>query len=618
MYTPRCRGHDPFLEPNVPEAAPESSVKWAQWNIRVTDPSDFHWSLLEDKAFNAHLAQVQQDRASKEAPVLRGKGVKCKNTASKGGSAPKAKKPQAATKGGTSALQLLMNEARLGDDEGGDPELLGLTGGLLDTPLSADMKEDVDVLLGSICSFQLQALYEMGSVRMVDRALAEGFTAEFMRLSRVVTEDLSKSLCNHHEWVQEGASDLKAFMYKLTSHPLLVKHSDEVTATVEKFKQTAAMNLLLPLLHLDSARSDIARFMNSHLKEVCAKEESKVLIEALTEHLTNLQSQTWRLARSSKLSDPEVATRVMIALLGTQPLVVNYHSGMLDGVAGRLGLTPPGMMEFTRFPSEGMLRRFMNDLECSIKADDSGKPMGWSIQGGLHTEYSSNFMQRNRGEIHCVFCDNLLPNLIKDLDALRLSEPASSPHPRGRLDCEQLIEQFKEMRVEGRKTLFSTLVDCAKGFLTAEDRDQMANLKRPDPTPLPPVTSTTTPVVTTIGDMPLNAVPQLPVTTTPVSLPVTTIAAVVTTVITPVMTTIPTAVITTAITPVIPAVPVNIMPQGGAVSSTQETVTPVGEATEAITTVTVSEVLVTTQASSTVSFSAIPSMPGTFPLNSQG
>ena len=93
VYTPHCRDHDPFLEPNVPEAAPEISVKWVQWNIRVTDPSDFHRSLLEDKAFDAHLAQVQQDRANKEAPAPRGKGVKHKNTASKGGSVPKAKKP---------------------------------------------------------------------------------------------------------------------------------------------------------------------------------------------------------------------------------------------------------------------------------------------------------------------------------------------------------------------------------------------------------------------------------------------------------------------------------------------------------------------------------------------
>ena len=48
-----------------------------------------------------------------------------------------------------------MNEARLGDDEGKDADLLGLTGGLLDTPLLADVKEDVDALMESIRSFQL-------------------------------------------------------------------------------------------------------------------------------------------------------------------------------------------------------------------------------------------------------------------------------------------------------------------------------------------------------------------------------------------------------------------------------------------------------------------------------
>ena len=106
-------------------------------------------------------------------------------------------------------------------------------------------------------------------------------------------------------------------MYRLVNHPLLVKHTKEVTAAVEKFKWMAAMNVLLPLLHLDSARGDIAQFLNSCLEEVCASKESKVLIEALTECLTNLQSQTWRLVRSSKLSDLKVANRVMIALLGT-------------------------------------------------------------------------------------------------------------------------------------------------------------------------------------------------------------------------------------------------------------------------------------------------------------
>ena len=121
---------------------------------------------------------------------------------------------------------------QLGGGEG-DPDLLS---GLLDTPLPDNVKSDVDELLGSIRSFQLQAMYEMGSVRMVDRALAEGFSAEFLRLSRVVTEDLTKSFHHHHERVQEGASDLEAFMYRLISHPLLVRHTKEVRAAVEKFK----------------------------------------------------------------------------------------------------------------------------------------------------------------------------------------------------------------------------------------------------------------------------------------------------------------------------------------------------------------------------------------------
>ena len=68
---PHCKGYDTFLEPNVPAAIPESSVNWAQWNIRVTKPSDSHWSLLEDKTFDTHLAQVKQDRANSKPPTPR-------------------------------------------------------------------------------------------------------------------------------------------------------------------------------------------------------------------------------------------------------------------------------------------------------------------------------------------------------------------------------------------------------------------------------------------------------------------------------------------------------------------------------------------------------------------
>ena len=385
---------------------------------------------------------------------------------------------------------------------------------------------------------------------------------------------------------------------------------------METFRQTAAMNILLPLLHLDSARGDIAQFLNSRLEEVYTKEESKVLIEALTERLTNLQSQTWRLVRSSKLSNLEVTNRVMIALLGTQPLVVNYHSGVFDGVTGRLRLTPPGTKEPTPSLSEGMLQRFRNDLEHSVRVDDVGKTMGWSLQGGLHTEYTSDFIQRNRGEIHCVFHDSLLPNLIRDLDTLYLSEPASPPRPQGRLDSEQLLEQVKEMRVEGRKTLFLALVDCAKGFLSAEERDRMANFIQPDPAPLPIPPTTTAPVVTTLRGTPLGLVYQPLVTTVPVSLPIVSTTMAVTATLTPATIT-PVVITTTAATLVVSTAPMAVIPQGGTVSSTQQFVPPVVEVTEAITVVMTSGVSIPSQSSTAETSSFTPAAPGVFPLATQ-
>ena len=123
---------------------------------------------------------------------------------------------------------------------------------------------------------------------------------------------------------------------------------------------------------------------------------------------------------------------------------------VLDGVVGRLGLTHPAMKEYTRSLSKGMLQKFLQDLEPSVNAHNSGRPMEWSLQGGLHTEYASDFMQRNQDEIHCMFHNNVLPNLIRDLDALRLSEPATPSPPWERLNNDQLLEQSKEMRVEGR------------------------------------------------------------------------------------------------------------------------------------------------------------------------
>ena len=67
---------------------------------------------------------------------------------------------------------------------------------------------------------------------------------------------------------------------------------------------------------------------------MCTCQETGVLLEAVVEQLTNFQSNIWCLIKSNGFSDMEVATQVLVGLMGTQPLVVNYHSGVLEGVTG--------------------------------------------------------------------------------------------------------------------------------------------------------------------------------------------------------------------------------------------------------------------------------------------
>ena len=194
------------------------------------------------------------------------------------------------------------------------------------------------------------------------------------------------------------------------------------------------------------------------------------------------------------------------------------------------------------------------------------------------------------------------------------------------------------MRVEGRKTLFSALVDCAKGFLSAEERDRMANFIRPDSSPLPPVTTSVTPGVTRTGDMPLGVTPQPSITTSSTHTHVVTTAVVVTVTVT-IATTTSAAVATTAAPPVTATVtpssmaagatvrvssvgvsfPTNIMPQVGMVLSSQQSLAPVVGATGTTLAVTAGRALVTPQPFSGVAvLPALPSLSGMFSSASQG
>ena len=112
--------------------------------------------------------------------------------------------------------------------------------------------------------------------------------------------------------------------------------------------------------------------------------------------------------------------------------MVNYHSGILEGVAGRLGLARPGEKDPPRLAQEGVSRCYEAALSmlCEAKAGlgEEGTSLGSktlsSVDGGLHTGYESDFISRRACDVHPIFRGPILPGLVAKLDSLRLNKPA--------------------------------------------------------------------------------------------------------------------------------------------------------------------------------------------------
>ena len=151
--------------------------------------------------------------------------------------------------------------------------------------------ETTSRILERIHALHLQTMHEMGSVREVDRTLAQTLMAEFVRLQLIVGEDLTKSL-------MALCTDLEASCEVLMSDTARTMdlHSDDPTshqvkAALRKFQQTTSLKVTLPLTELEAACEDMEEFMRSCLQELRSQTESWELIGELSQKLANHMSR---------------------------------------------------------------------------------------------------------------------------------------------------------------------------------------------------------------------------------------------------------------------------------------------------------------------------------------
>ena len=108
-------------------------------------------------------------------------------------------------------------------------------------------------------------MHEMGSVREMDRTLAQTFMAKFVRLQLIVDEDLTKSLMALHTDLEASCEALMSDIARtMDLHPN-DPASRQVKAALWMFQQTTSLKVTLPLMELEAAHEDMEEFMWSCL-----------------------------------------------------------------------------------------------------------------------------------------------------------------------------------------------------------------------------------------------------------------------------------------------------------------------------------------------------------------
>ena len=219
------------------------------------------------------------------------------------------------------------------------------------------MIEITQGILEHIHAIHLQALYEMGSAHELDRTLARALMAEFARVQLVIEKDLTQSLIALQLELENSSQAFLSDVSRVLNLQPTDTAAHEVKALLQRFHQALTMKVHLPLLELQAAREELESFLQWHLQEIGSWTETQELVERLARKMTAHASQVRELVSIPELAQEEVALRVTTGLATNPSLDANVSSGILEGVMGRLGLSPPGMVDPPVSAREGVSRQ---------------------------------------------------------------------------------------------------------------------------------------------------------------------------------------------------------------------------------------------------------------------
>ena len=220
-------------------------------------------------------------------------------------------------------------------------------------------EKDLETALGAverIHALRLQIIHDMGSVREVEQAAVCTLMVEFVRLHAILCEDLTKSLsalCSELETSSEAL--LADILNILNLHPGDPGFS-HVRELIQKHHQSVSMKINLPLIELEAAKEDLDRFLQECLHELGSNPKASEVLEEITQRLMSYNRKVRETIFTPGMERPGVFYRMMLALSVEQPMKAVLLPGILDGLSGRLSMTPPGVVDQPTSAREGVSR----------------------------------------------------------------------------------------------------------------------------------------------------------------------------------------------------------------------------------------------------------------------
>ena len=258
--------------------------------------------------------------------------------------------------------------------------------------------------------------------------LAGTLMAEFSRVQLIVQEDVGKSLVTLRSDLLASCSAFVADVGRVIDVPPADPRLALLEASLERFRRQASLKFDLPLAEMDAAAVDITAFMNAHLQELSSRSELPDLIEEAARLMDRHNNRVWELVRNPDLGLSDVYSRVLVGLLARQPIEADLFPGILEGLAGNLGLSPAGTVNPPRSRQEGMMRRWATALrQAAYDPSDTGQGSASSTTPlGLHLDYSMEFRSQRVGDIPPALTSSLLPS-FPVLEKPRPGEPPPPP-----------------------------------------------------------------------------------------------------------------------------------------------------------------------------------------------